>query len=52
MEAVPLDDFFAAQSIERAQLVTIDCEGWDGRVLQGMRRVLQACMQLGVRAFY
>eukprot|EP00966_Prymnesium_polylepis_P268601 6205124-Prymnesium_polylepis.1 len=31
-----------AEAIERAHLVTIDTEGWDGRVLAGMRATLTA----------
>ena len=38
----PTCRFFEAEGIKRAHLVTIDTEGWDGRVLAGMRRVIEA----------
>ena len=36
------DNFFRTAGIAHAYMVTIDTEGWDGRVLAGMRRVLEA----------
>ncbi|KAL1507494.1 hypothetical protein AB1Y20_008330 [Prymnesium parvum] len=36
-----LDDFFLAARLPRAQLVSIDTEGWDGLVLLGMERLLR-----------
>lgn len=45
MQRVPatsIDAFLDAQRIERAQLVSIDVEGFDGLVLQGMARALAA----------
>ena len=36
------DLFFAAAHIPHAHMVTIDTEGWDGRVLAGMRATLTA----------
>lgn len=37
---ITLDSFFAQRGLQRAQLVSIDTEGWDGLVLHGMERVL------------
>lgn len=37
-----IDEFFAAQGIDRAHMLTVDTEGWDGRVLAGARATLQA----------
>ena len=37
-----IDEFFAVQGIDRAHMLTVDTEGWDGRVLAGARKTLQA----------
>ena len=37
-----VDQFFEAARIAQAHMVTIDTEGWDGRVLAGMRATLTA----------
>jgi hypothetical protein len=40
LDAVALDDFFKRTALEEAYLVSIDTEGWDALVLEGMRGLL------------
>ena len=37
-----IDDLMDSHHLERVYQVTVDAEGWDGLVLEGMRRALQA----------